>query len=175
MTNVVQFRAQANRRKRRPIPFGVSVGALLCLAFGAGATASHFSSGLGSTPANLTGKHPRQATLYTHCTGSIRINCVVDGDTIWMAGVKIRVADIDTPEVSTPKCQAEKALGDQATVRLLQLVNAGPFEVRAWSGKDEDRYGRKLRVLVRDGRSLGDILVSEGLARTWTGRRQPWC
>jgi endonuclease YncB( thermonuclease family) len=30
-------------------------------------------------------------------------------------------------------------------------------------------------VLVRDGRSLGDILVSEGLARTWSGRRQPWC
>lgn len=29
-------------------------------------------------------------------------------------------------------------------------------------------------VFMRDGRSIGDILVSEGLARTWTGR-QPWC
>ena len=34
-------------------------------------------------------------------------------------------------------------------------------------GRDEDRYGRKLRVVVRNGRSLGDQLVSEGLARTW--------
>lgn len=34
----------------------------------------------------------------------------------------------------------------------------------AWHSRDEDRYGRKLRVLVRNGRSLGDILVSEGLA-----------
>jgi endonuclease YncB( thermonuclease family) len=28
---------------------------------------------------------------------------------------------------------------------------------------------------LRDGRSLGDQLVSEGLARTWSGRREPWC
>jgi endonuclease YncB( thermonuclease family) len=103
------------------------------------------------------------------------VTCVVDGDTIWLDAVKIRVADVDAPEVSKPKCKSEKALGDRATLRLLQLVNGGKFELQAWPGKDTDRYGRKLRVLVRNGRSLGDILVSEGLARTWTGRREPWC
>jgi endonuclease YncB( thermonuclease family) len=54
------------------------------------------------------------------------------------------------------------------------LLAAGPFELRML-GRDVDRYGRKLRVVVRDGRSLGDQLVAEGLARTWTGRREPWC
>jgi endonuclease YncB( thermonuclease family) len=112
---------------------------------------------------------------YTLCSGPTRHHCVVDGDTIWHNGTKIRIADIDTPEVSEPKCSSEAALGAKATKRLLQLVNAGPFEMQAWEGRDEDKYGRKLRVFVRDGRSLGDILVSEGLARTWTGRRQPWC
>lgn len=109
------------------------------------------------------------------CSGPVRRTCVVDGDTLWIDGVKIRVADIDTPEVGEPKCGAEKALGDKATRRFLQLVNAGPFELQAWEGRDEDKNGRKLRVLVRNGRSLGDILVSEGLARTWSGRREPWC
>lgn len=112
---------------------------------------------------------------YTLCSGAIRTHCVVDGDTLWHNGTKIRVADIDTPEVGQPKCSSEAALGAKATKRLLQLVNQGPFELQAWPGRDEDKYGRKLRVLVRDGRSLGDILVSEGLARTWSGRRQPWC
>lgn len=112
---------------------------------------------------------------YTLCSGSVRVRCVVDGDTIWHDGTKIRIADIDTPEVGNPKCSSEAALGAKATKRLLQLVNAGPFEMIAWQGRDEDKYGRKLRVLVRSGRSLGDVLVSEGLARTWTGRRQPWC
>ncbi len=112
---------------------------------------------------------------YTLCSGAVRTHCVVDGDTLWHKGTKIRVADIDTPEVGDPKCSSEAALGAKATRRLLELVNAGPVDFQAWPGRDEDKYGRKLRVLVRDGRSLGDILVEEGLARTWTGRRQPWC
>lgn len=109
------------------------------------------------------------------CSDGRRANCVVDGDTLWIDGVKVRVADIDTPEVSEPRCAAEKSLGDRATTRMLELVNAGSFEMQAWASRDEDKYGRKLRVLVRDGHSLGNVLVSEGLARTWTGRRQPWC
>lgn len=112
---------------------------------------------------------------YTLCSGSVRIHCVVDGDTLWHEGTKIRVADIDAPEVGEPKCSSEAALGARATKRLLQLVNERPFELAAWGDRDVDKYGRKLRILVRDGESLGDILVSENLARRWTGRRQPWC
>lgn len=112
---------------------------------------------------------------YTMCSGAKRYHCVVDGDTLWHQGTKIRIADIDTPEVGEPKCSSEATLGARATKRLLQLVNSGPFEFQAWENRDGDRYGRKLRVLVRDGRSLGDVLVSEGLARTWSGRREPWC
>ncbi|MGO7022722.1 thermonuclease family protein [Rhizobium johnstonii] len=112
---------------------------------------------------------------YQRCGTGPRVNCIVDGDTLWNDGVKIRIADIDTPEISQPHCAAEKALGERATVRLMELVNDGPFHILAWRNRHKDRNGRELRVLVRGGRSLGDILVSEGLARTWTGRRQPWC
>ena len=125
------------------------------------------------TSATATG--PIEFKPYSLCSGGVRHHCVVDGDTIWHQGTKIRIADIDTPEVSEPRCSSEAALGAKATKRLLELVNFGPFELQSWPGRDEDKYGRKLRVLVRDGRSLGDILVSEGLARTWSGRRQPWC
>ncbi|TAV82405.1 thermonuclease family protein [Rhizobium ruizarguesonis] len=114
-------------------------------------------------------------TAYQRCGTGPRVNCVVDGDTLWNNDVKIRIADIDTPEISQPHCAAEKALGERATVRLMDLVNAGSFDILAWKNRDKDRNGRKLRVLVRDGRSIGDILVSEGLARTWTGKREPWC
>lgn len=114
-------------------------------------------------------------TRFAKCSSSIRTNCVVDGDTLWLNGQKVRVADIDAPEISTPRCGSELALGNRATSRLIELVNEGPFQLQAWPGRDTDRYGRKLRVLVRDGRSLGDRLVAEGLARTWSGQRQPWC
>lgn len=107
--------------------------------------------------------------------GMVRRTCVVDGDTFWLDGEKIRIADIDTPEINEPKCDAEYQLGMKATHRLRDLLNEGAFEVRPIGNRDEDRFGRKLRVVVRGGRSLGDQLVSEGLARTWTGRREPWC
>lgn len=128
--------------------------------------------GEGSEP--ITIAPARETRAFEHC-GMIRHTCVVDGDTFWLDGAKIRIADIDTPEVSQPQCSSEKQLGDRATDRLIELLNAGPFELRAIGDRDTDRYGRKLRVVVRDGQSLGDQLVREGLARTWSGRREPWC
>lgn len=135
-----------------------------------------FTIALAASAASMTLAAPNiAATMFRKCTGGHRTACVVDGDTLWIDGTKVRIADIDAPEISEPKCPSELALGNRATERLIELVNQGPFEIRAWPGRDTDRYGRALRVLVRNGHSLGDILVSEGLAQTWTGRREHWC
>lgn len=101
-------------------------------------------------------------------------NCVVDGDTFWMDGEKIRIADIDAPETHPSRCADEARLGTAATDRLQVLLNMGPVDL-ATADRDTDRYGRKLRIVRRDGRSIGAILVDEGLARRWGGSRQPWC
>ena len=98
---------------------------------------------------------------------------ITDGDTFRYRGDKIRIADIDAPEVRG-RCPYETQLAAQATDRMDALLHSGPFELRSVE-RDVDRYGRKLRVVVRNGRSLGDQLVTEGLARTWSGRREPWC
>lgn len=113
------------------------------------------------------------AQTYGYCNGD-GWNCVVDGDTFRHEGIKIRIADIDTPEVHDFKCASEKVLGDRATNRLRALLSAGPFELQPID-RDEDVYGRKLRIVMRDGRSIGQQLVAEGLARNWTGSRRPWC
>ena len=88
---------------------------------------------------------------------------------------KIRLEDIDAPETYQHKCDSELALGNRATNRLLELINSGPFELVNRGGRDEDRYGRKLRTVERNGRSLGEILIAEGLARRWDGARHSWC
>lgn len=112
---------------------------------------------------------------FVPCTSGVR-DCVVDGDTIRLDGTTIRIADIDTPEVRDYQCAEELALGQAATRRMTELVNGGGFTLRPWTdGRDEDVYGRKLRVLVRDGTSLGMTLVAEGLAQPWTGRKAHWC
>jgi endonuclease YncB( thermonuclease family) len=109
--------------------------------------------------------------------GSLRVQSpvrVIDGDTFDYGGVRVRVADIDTPEVNG-RCAYESELAARATARMRMLLAAGPIELHPVSGRDEDRYGRKLRIVTRGGQSLGDVLVAEGLARTWKGRREPWC
>ncbi len=108
------------------------------------------------------------------CGSARRINCVVDGDTIWVKGEKIRIADIDTPEIFSPKCASEKARGEEATARLADLLNQGPFELVDYE-RETDRYGRSLKIVMRNGRSLGGVLVAEGLAREWDGARHGWC
>jgi endonuclease YncB( thermonuclease family) len=115
-----------------------------------------------------------EAARFGPCTGSHRVTCVVDGDTFWYRGAKIRVADINTPETSRPACPHEAALGHAATARLAELLNAGPFTLTPWS-RDRDRYGRLLRTVTRGGESLGLTLVREGLAEPWHGRRGSWC
>ena len=109
--------------------------------------------------------------------GAVRVQTaarVIDGDTFDYGGMRVRIADIDAPEVHG-RCAYESDLAARATARMQTLLAAGPIELHSVSGRDEDSYGRKLRIVTRGGQSLGDVLVAEGLARTWSGRREPWC
>jgi micrococcal nuclease len=101
-------------------------------------------------------------------------NCVVDGDTLWIGGQNVRLADIDAPETHAPRCASEQALGDRATRRLHALVNSGAVTLSSID-RDQDRYGRKLRIVAVGGASVGDTLVGEGLARWYAGGRRSWC
>ena len=163
-------RARAQGRARRA-PFRVLLAAVIGIGVIIGLAVGQLLEPTGSGSAALAAETSPEFTVY----GTIRRTCVVDGDTFWLDGVKIRIADIDTPEISAPGCDAEYTLGIRARDRLVELLNEGPFALERIGSRDEDQYGRKLRVVVRAGTSLGDRLVGEGLARTWTGRREPWC
>ena len=102
-------------------------------------------------------------------------NCVVDGDTFHLDGEKIRLSDIDAPETHPSRCEREAELGERATRRLQNMLNAGTITLVADAGRDRDQYGRLLRTVERNGDSLGGILVEEGLARWYGSGRRPWC
>jgi micrococcal nuclease len=167
------FRTHLQAQRRRKLARSlVGAAAVFVIVFAGGMAATNWNTvATAAAPVLANATQPR----FSLCSGPVRRTCVVDGDTFWLRGEKIRVADIDTPEVSEPKCPAEYEAGMRATYRLRDLLNAGPFELEPVGDRDRDKYGRLLRVVVRDGRSLGDQLVSEGHARTWTGRREPWC
>ena len=152
-----------------------SAAALLGTAYGAGWLDNlSLSKPVAPTEADATTVDAPASVNFSFCHTGGGQNCVVDGDTIWFQGQKIRIADIDTPETHDPRCPEELALGNQATKRLHQLVNSGTISLETID-RDEDRYGRKLRIVEVNGVSVGDTLVSEGLARWYAGGRRPWC
>jgi micrococcal nuclease len=108
------------------------------------------------------------------CGSGKRVTCVVDGDTFWLNGEKIRVQGYDTPETTTNICggNREVRLGHKASDRLTQLLNSGGVSLQR-NGKD--RYGRTLADVSVDGVDVGDTLIAEGLARSWPDGREFWC
>lgn len=125
--------------------------------------------GIGALALRETASMTRTAT-----SDSVTGFVVLDGDTIDLGQTRIRLADIDAPELFSPKCDSERALAEAAKTRLAALLAEGPVRLEPYE-RDIDRYGRQLRIVTRDGHSLGAILVAEGLAREWDGKRHPWC
>jgi micrococcal nuclease len=107
------------------------------------------------------------------CVYVAQPNCVIDGDTFRTETETVRLADIETPEIFTSACPAERQRGEAAMRRLTALLSAGPFALEE-TASDEDEVGHKLRVVTRGGESLGLTLVAEGLARERDDARS-WC
>jgi endonuclease YncB( thermonuclease family) len=128
-------------------------------------------------PSEMHAMKPFEAAprVFGSCHAGGGQNCVVDGDTFYFNGEKIRLADIDAPETHPSRCEREAELGERATRRLQNMLNAGTITLVADAGRDRDQYGRLLRTVERNGDSLGGILVEEGLARWYGSGRRPWC
>ncbi|MBB5572113.1 MULTISPECIES: thermonuclease family protein [Rhizobium] len=127
-------------------------------------------------PANrmLAAAAPETGGRFGLCGGETGINCVVDGNTFWQNGIKIRLADIDVPDLEPSHCAGERQKATAAKLRLQALLNNDTF-VLSGSGRGDDQHGGKFRIAMRAGRSIGDQLVAEGLARRWTGQATSWC
>lgn len=107
-----------------------------------------------------------------------RDTCVIDGDTITIGSERIRIANIDAPEIGHPKCDAERRLGLVARQRLAALLGSGQVDAEKGdpeSGRVKDRYGRTLALVYVDGKDVGETLIEELLARPWERKRRNWC
>jgi micrococcal nuclease len=97
----------------------------------------------------------------------------VDGDTLDCQGRRVRLANIDAPEIQG-RCAAEIQMAERAKLAALIAVAASPAHVVPERGTD--RYGRLLARVAIDGKDLGETLIAQGLARHYAGgARRGWC
>lgn len=98
-------------------------------------------------------------------TAPASIARVVDGDTVVLAGgARVRLVQIDTPEVGTGECYSRAAARD---LRRLLPAGARVGLERDPRLDDRDRYGRLLRYVWRDGVNVNLRLVADGSATVW--------
>ena len=99
--------------------------------------------------------------------------CLVDGDTGWEKGVKWRLRDVDTPEISAPRCADELRKGLAARDRLQGLMHGG---YRIDTSGATDRYGRQLvSMTLPNGTDAARVLLGEGHAQPGPKAQRDWC
>ena len=112
------------------------------------------------------------------------VDYVLDGDTFSVAvniapdiaiTVRVRLINVDTPEMNGV-CDDEIRRANIAKDRLAELLPVGTV-VDLQNIKDDKYLGRiDANVIMTDGRDVGKVLVSEGLARVYSGgKRMSWC
>ena len=107
-----------------------------------------------------------------------KVNNIVDGDTIDVTlslgfniffNTRVRLNGINTPESRTSDLK-EKELGLKAkefTSNFITTSNELTLVV-----EKREKFGRELgKILNQDGKSLGDELISAGLAREYHGEK----
>jgi endonuclease YncB( thermonuclease family) len=104
---------------------------------------------------------------------------IVDGDTLKIDGVTIRIVGIDTPETYRSRCENELVLGLKAKERLRALVDRGGVTYQATG---TDRYGRTLARVFAGDVNVGETLLKEGYALAYRpgyeakiARMHVWC
>ena len=104
---------------------------------------------------------------------------VIDGDTVEMLpdGPTVRMVGYNTAESGDDaQCDQERDLSAAATARLEGLLDE--HEAILCLTGTTCGYGRAcghLNVIDRYTLNVGAILIEEGLARPFTGRRGSWC
>ena len=111
---------------------------------------------------NLVGTRQRE-TVQADVAGRAR---VIDGDTIEVGAVRIRLFGVDAPE-SAQRCLAggrHWPCGEQATRALVRHIDSRSV---ACEERDQDRYGRIVAVCRYGGQDVNAWLVREGWAMAY--------
>ena len=102
-----------------------------------------------------------------------------DGDTCYVtlngANTKIRLLELDTPEISKPKCEAELKLGLKARDYLNNLI-ANASSIEFITDYTQDYFGRVLAHLIIDGEDVSAKIVKNNFGVVYErNNKQDWC
>ena len=102
-----------------------------------------------------------------------------DGDTCYIQYKgkkdKIRLLELDTPEINNSKCEKEYILGIKARDYINELIS-NSYKIEFVSDYKRDYFGRILTYMFIDGENVSKIIVSNELGVIYDKNNKPnWC
>jgi len=100
---------------------------------------------------------------------------VIDGDTVHSDQERYRLLGIDAAEIPSRAMRRRAPLGRADQAEAGSADRSGPVAFSPDPPAQRDKYGRLLVHLLVNGEDAACILIKEGYARPWRGRREDWC
>ena len=102
-----------------------------------------------------------------------------DGDTCYVTYQgkkdKVRLLDLDTPEISKPNCEKEYILGIEARDYINQVISEGE-KITFNTKYNRDFFDRILSYIIVDGENLSEKMVSNRLGVVYEkNNKKDWC
>lgn len=160
---------EKQEKRARLIPVGML---LLALALAAGGAmlllqilpGTNESSRPVATPTTISEE-------FALCDDSKGDACVLGADAYAWRGRRYHLADISVPGEIDPRCPQEAALAHRGRAVLLAMMNGGAFDAMPDSADTDP----SARILLRDGVSIGQLMILKGHARPWSRQPIDWC
>lgn len=98
----------------------------------------------------------------------------------WEIPLRIRLRNVNAPEMGSRRCAKEKQLAAEAKARVKAIMDEPGAKIELTSLGYFDQYNRYLATVAVNGEDLGETLVDAGLARVWTDKyegqgKDYWC
>ncbi|MCP1469096.1 hypothetical protein J3E64_000767 [Sphingobium sp. OAS761] len=97
--------------------------------------------------------------------------CVLSANSYAWRGRAYHLSDISVPREPGAQCPTEADLARRGRASLLAMMNGGAFDARP----DPADHDPAARLLIRDGVSLGQLMVLKGYAVAWSPTPVDWC
>lgn len=129
---------------------------------------------VGLSIATFTRDDPSAAAAlrrFNQCYNATGPNCVLNGETIYVAGNRIDIAGMDAPRIDGASCDAERSQGMEAATQLADILNSGRVSIGAPFTETTGQVVRKVEVKDND---IAKKMIGEGLAHV-AGSKLGWC
>ncbi|MHA6769827.1 nuclease [Sphingobium ummariense] len=163
-----QWLNERQERRARVVPIGMVLVAFACAALAATVLKDVVPAPGSDAAKDLPSTISDHFTLCDDLKGDA---CVLSADSYAWHGSRYHLSDIRVPSSAEPRCPAEARRAQAARIALATMMNGGAFEARP----DPADTDRTARLLLRDGVSLGQLMVLKGHAQPWSSAPIDWC